>query len=590
MNVERSNAGPVRAERGSSGFGARPIRFELPVITFEHIGYAVLAAIALALRLLPVGRLTDPSDALRAATALQAARGVDIAAGDIVGTRALFVAERIAFLLLPDGVTSSRLVPALCGVAVVLLMRRFSTEIGQVGAISAAAVVAVGPIWIAQGRGVTDGSIATLAIVLLTSAIMARRPFLTAGAAALVIATLGWTALPLSAAAGAAALSGVLRRGARGPSLVSMWPDSPTRGRAALLFVITLVLITTSFMTRPGDLVAGLSGGLVSWIEGLGAGGGAVGGYLVPLAVYAPVSVAFGLPGLVRLARTGRFFGLWLVIWAVLAVGVGVVSGAPAAVPEVLVPLTFGAGLSIGRLLETMWRAARWSEDGVMIGLALIVTGYGLLNAMRYADTGLVVSSEAQDPLRLALGSLGLLGILAVALIVLWGPAMALRVVGSSALCILGALALSNGFHLNYGVSAELLRRERIESGATALAEDLERYGPSAVIGIDPGLAPIIAWSVRDVPGVAWSGDSSREDLPDTLDALVLADGGRPAEDGREWSGRRYVVASRWSPSFLDLQGFLRWYLQRRVAEGVAGALLADPPIPIAAEVFVRVR
>lgn len=602
MNGERPRTGAPASASGAKWTDGLSLRLEMPVITFELLGYGLLAAAGLFVRLFPSDVLHEPSDAVRASAALAAARGIDVPAAEIIGTRALFVAEQIAFRLLPDGVTTARLVPALCGVAIVLVLRRFAGEIGQVGAIVAASFVALGPLWIEQGRGVTDASIASLTILLLADAVISRRGLAAAMLGAVAITALGWTVMPIAAAAGSFALAGVIRRSAPqgGSASTSLWSDAREQRNAAIGFGLTLVLITTAFMTRPSDLMAAPGGGMTAWIEGLGSTGGAFGGFIVPLLVYAPVGLVFGIPGLIMLSRRGRFFGLWLSVWAVMGCILGLLTGSVAAVTEILVPLTIGAGFAVARLLSSFWSAARWTEEGVMIGLVLIVSGYGLVHALRYADTGLVAGPDVSDPLRLVLGSIGMLALLAVALIILWGPAMAIRVMGAGALLILGSLTISNGFWLNYGDSAELIRPDRIENGAERLAADLKalssaREGDpqSMSVGADAELRDILDWSLRDRDNVIWSADAA----VGSADVLVLAGGRSPrtadqasensAVDENKWMGREYVVASRWKPSFLDLQGFLRWYLQRRVAEGVAGALLADPPVALSVTSYV---
>ena len=568
-------------------------RFELPVITLEHAAYGVLAVIAAVMRLVPGNGILDPAHASRAASALSAARGMDVPAEEIIGTRVLFFAERLSFWLLPDGVTSARLVPALCGVATVLVMRRFSSQIGQTGALCSAALITFGPMWIEQGRGVSDAAIASLITLLLADALIGRRGMAIAILSAASVALLGWTLLPMVAAAAAWSLVGIMRRDAPSVQLSSFWPTGPDRQRAAIAFVVTLVLVTTSFLTRPGDLVAGLGGGLVSWIVGLSSGGGAFGGYIVPLLVYAPLSLVFGVIGLFRLASSGRFFGAWLAVWAALAALVGLVTGSVGMVPEILVPLTMGAGYALSLLFIRLAREFRWSEDGVMTWLVLIVACYGLLQALRYADAGRVASPDVSDPLRLVYGALGLTALLFVALLLMWGKGMALRVAGMSALIVLGAMSVSNGYWLNFGDAAELLRPVRIEPGAGLLASDLEklsgartRYPQAMPVQVDPVHRPFLAWSLHARDQVDWTGDGQSMDV----DVFLLTPGKAPTSAAAAWSEKEYVVASRWEPSFLDLQGFLRWYLQRRVAGGVAGALLADPPMPITAAMFIRVE
>ncbi len=602
MNGERSKDAATRAASGEPWSEKFAFGLELPVISLEQVVYVLLAILALLLRLVPVDTLREPADTARAAAALDAARGIAVPATEIIGTRVLFLAERIAFWLLPDGVITARLFPALCGVAIVLLFRRFSGHIGQVGAIAAASIVALGPLWIEQGRGVSDASLASLAILLLAYAVISRRGLAVAVLAAVAVAMLGWTAIPLASAAAAWSIATVLRRAAPDQGLMSLWPVRRDQQNAAIAFVATLVLATTSFMTRPTDLFIGLAGGMSAWTDGLRSSGDVWGGYVVPLIVYAPICVGFGVPGLIALGRQRGFFGVWLAMWAALACIVGVVTSSVGALPEILIPLTLGAGFTIDRLVALLLTEARWAEDGIMIWLVLIIASYGLFHALRYADTGLVVGENTSDPLRMVFGSIGMIALLAIVLMILWGTDMAIRVMGTSALLILGALAISNGSQLNYGSSVEIVRPVRIENGAEQLAADLKGILTSSAgdlnartVGIDPELEEILAWSFRNSQSVTLLDNGEVNSESESLEALVLVGGSVPnaslfGDQDQEWLKQDYVIASQWTPSFLDLQGFLRWYLQRRVGEGEAGALLADPPTPVSVSAYFRNR
>lgn len=571
-------------------------------VALEDIGYAALAALAALLRLVPASDPRSPEAAARAAAALDAARGADVSSFEISITPTLFLVQRLVFTALPDGPTAARLIPAVCGVATVLIMRRFAPRIGRAGAMAAAAIVAAGPLWIAHGRELSDVAPAALAALVVADAVMARRALALAVGAAFALALAGWSLVPTVAAVGAWAVhAGASRGGPDAPWPIEDGADSDAARRAAVAFGLAVagIGVATALASRAG-LGPPLLGGTAAWIRTLAPSGDIWGGYLVPLAVYAPLSLVFGTIGLARLARPRDAFGTWLALWAVLGLCVGLATRSTGALPEVLVPLGIGAGFAIGRLIERVAAEGRWAEDGIMIALVLIIAGYGLIHALRYADSGLVVGQAAADPLRMVYGSIGLVAIIGVALAMLWGRSMALRVLGSSALAGLAAAGIANGSWLNHGPSVELVRPERVEAGAAHLAADLMRLvarrdplgagsGDAAPVVVAPELRPILGWAMRDVPDVTWSDAHGS----DRVTAIVL-----PADRSPEpptlpggqgaWSSAEYEIGSRWRPAFLDIQGFFRWYLQRRVAEGVAGALLADPPQPIRTTVYSR--
>jgi hypothetical protein len=368
------------------------------------------------------------------------------------------------------------------------------------------------------------------------------------------------------------------RRGPGAEVAARLWPDGPARRRAGLVFLLTLVLCATGLLTRPDGLAAlvQLPG---TWLQLLASTSGSlVGGYLLPLWSYAPVILLFGLAGLAILLRERALFGVFLGLWAVVALAFGWIAASPVVVPDLLLPLTLAAGVALGRLAERVAAEWSWSEDGVMVGLVLIVLGYGLLHALAYANAASL--DEGMGAWRRAMGAMAMAVLLVGVFALLWSPRLALRVAGLSALVALAALAWSNGSYLNYRPAAVLrepMRPRYVTPDAGRLARTLAEASWAATRDpqtlaalVDPALGPLVAWELRERRNLRWALPQALESEGAVIvpaqdpEALSLALGPTPLR------GQRYAVTGTWDPVFADSQTFVRWLLQRRPAPGTA--------------------
>jgi hypothetical protein len=210
----------------------------------------------------------------------------------------------------------------------------------------------------------------------------------------------------------------------------------------------------------------------------------------------------------------------------------------------------------------------RWSEEGVMIWILMVVMGYALLHAWRFAHAGPVIGQR--DDWVLMSGSLAMALVLMLAFAALWGVATALRVTGVVGGMVCLWLAASNGVALDRHNGPELWRPRRTTAGVAAvaaLAEAAARGGTADIV-VDASLRDVLGWPLRDQRPIRWAPPSpDREPAAaawigpwSDADLEVGAEGLSP-----EPAQRMITVAYAWRPAFADRKGFVRWYLQRAV-------------------------
>ncbi len=556
----------------------------------DALAAAALVAAAAVLRLVDLGWMPlDAAEAARALPAWRAAHG--LAVERLPDAPLLFHLQRVVFALGADGDAAARLVPALAGTALAgAAAWCLPAAIGRSAALAAAAGFAFEPVWLFAGRRSSPDTLAALGVVVALGRWRgghgaARR----GGAVAAGLALAAGGSVAFSAAVAAAVVWGLGRvRGAAGgdrPPGTEGAREAPeglgprARRRGAAVFAATLGLAVTGLLSRP-DGVAAWLGGLAAWARpAAGAPGGAWDGFVLPLAVYAPVLAVFGVAGVLWAPRRTAAGG-YVLVWAAVALGIGLAGGGPERVVGAAAPLTLGAAVVVARLAASLRRGFRWGDDGVTAAILCLAAAYALAYAMAF--TGAETPEDGAGLWRRAWLALVLAGALGVVYAVVWGRGLAGRVVGLTGLMGLGAMGWSNGARLNYRAALDLrepLRPAYVAPPAERLARDLadaSRAATGDALGlptvVDPALADALAWPLRARTALTWSTAPGADG-----GALVVtaADAAPPSGDAD--APRSYAVSGRWTPEFAGRLGFLRWYLQRRPAVGANPA--ADGPV-----------
>ena len=472
---------------------------------------------------------------------------------------------------------AARLVPALAGACLAPAAWGLRRSLGAGPALGVAAVLAISPMWVWQSRVLEAHSLSLLCLLLLVGCLSAGRIRLAAVAAALALVSGGVVWMAIAAALLAAPLAWALgggegeREGEGAVGALRALRAAPRdAGLAAGLFLSTLVLAATGLTHLDGLVALGAAPG--AWVAELGRDRVDLWhGAVLPLLVHAPELMLLGLAGL--WIGPQRPLRIVLAIWLglTLALALALVVASPWAAAQVLTPLALSAGVALAALASALARGFRWTEDGVMAWILLVVLGYALLHAMRYAHAGPVVGQR--DDWALMSGSLAMAAVLILAFAVLWGLSTALRVGGLvGALFCLG-LASANAVALDRLGTPEIWRPRRTTPASEALAQlvaGADAVGGGEPVLVDARLRPELAWPLRHVDGVAWT---AAEAMTGTQAAAWVGPAGSPEIEAVPGAGagnagsiaRTFSIARSWRPGFAERQGFLRWYLQRAI-------------------------
>lgn len=559
-------------------------------VTVSALLLTAVGAVALVLRLLRLDWL--PLDPLESSVSLQAYRWVGGGTDTEIGTAPLvFHAQALVFWLLGGGEVQARLAAAACGLALIAAAWGLRPLLGAGPAIAASALFALHPVWVYAGRHVAGGTMAALALatVLTLWSRPGPRAAMALPIAAAVTLAAGGPGLPFLLT-GLLALAAMVWRdrteGIAG-ALRLRWPESLDRRRALAAFGIALLLAATAGLLRPDGLAA-LVDQPGAWLRQVVPGlGGAWSGFVLPLAIYGPDLLALGLVGIVLGARSSEPAPRFVAGWAAIALLLGSVMGTPAYLGQSLLPITLAAALAVGRLVEVVRERGRWSEDGVMAAILLVVLVYGLLQLLSFANAG--DQATGLSAATLALGAFVLAALLACVFYLLWGLDVGRRVTGLTMLIFLSLLAWSNGSGLGYRTGSapqELLRPEFVSPGARDVASAVagsswaRTRDPNAwAVVVDPALEGALAWQLRE-RSVRWAAPEGSLDEA----ALVALSGGSPNFGPRAYRGQTHVVSGRWLPEFGDWHGFVRWWLQRRASPNAPSPDLARADLYIIAE------
>lgn len=546
-----------------------------PTIPPDAVAYAALTVVAAILRLHDLAWLPlDQGEARWALPAWQAAHGVAVA--DLPGAPLLFHLQRVLFFALPGGDAWARLLPALAGIALVPLAAGLRPVLGRVAALAVASLLAVDPLWVFFGRQVSPATLSAAMLVLLLGSLAGGlRPsrWWAPVAAALALAAGGPTTAALVAAALAAFAVRLGRRSdgrdsageSSGPAL---WRPGPgERRRAIVLFLVTLALAATGVLTRPDGLIA-MVRAPADWAAALMGGGNAWNGVVLPLAVYTPLTLIFGIAGLFAVPRRSAVAGVFVNAWVGVALATSLMAGDPSAVADALLPLTLAAGSALGALAEWLARAFQWAEDGVMATILLVVLAYALLHALAFAgapdpETGAAAWRQVN-------GAMVMAALLVVVYAVVWQWRLAARVLALATAVAAACLGWANGARLDYGAAAavcEPMRPAYVPADALRLVRALDaaqaRAGGDAStrpVTVDPAFLEALAWPLREETSLVWEAAAPG---PSAAGAVIAAPGAIPVTSGTS-APRSFVVAATWAPEFADRHALVRWYFQRR--------------------------
>ncbi|HQY91444.1 hypothetical protein [Caldilinea sp.] len=545
-------------------------------LTVEHLLYGVIVLAAVGVRFVGLGaEPLSPAESATSWGAWLAANQVTVA-GAPAPTSALFYGlQALTFWLFGSGDVLARMLPALAGVATVLLPWFWRAWLGRHAALALAALFAIDP-WLTAWSRRADPFALTTFLALLTLTALWQWNFTAAPETArrwerCVAVTLAWL---LASGPWGWGMAPVLLLFA----LVYLWPR-PVRTlhrSTALWFGVALALALTGFALRP-EAITALSGGLTAWIAEIGgsATSNPLGWPFLRLLIDQPLLAALGPLGLAVLwlaptstGRDGRRLALFLTGWLAWGLLLWLLPGRPPAALSLMgLPLAMAAATLIARV------TARPVDD--LTGLerfTLLTVQTALVVAGAFWLAALVENVAFNNQVWLtATVIVGLMAAVWVMFGVWAGWAATARVALVFYTLLLAALTVRSGWQLNH--VAELMRPNGFWPAVTSpdthlLVTDVERLSslrrgdPNQIdmqIVYDISPDPVIGWHLREMRNLrhvravdATSFAAEGQALPlivaPTLrnDALALPDA---------YIGSAYDTLIAWQPAMLPQRG-----------------------------------
>jgi hypothetical protein len=550
-------------------------------ITLERLAYIAIGVLALLLRLASLDAAPmSPAEAAQAMAALDLVNR----AGALPAPGAsplLLNLHWLIFLVAQAGETSARIAPALVGTATVLLAYGLRAELGRLGALGAALLLAVSSSLVFWSRSATGESLALLAGMMLVVGLAGWRRsggpgwllwLAAALALALLSAPIGYSILICVAPLAAIAL---LPRGEQRHAAAGL-------ATAGLSFVLILLLGATGFFFNPGGLAA-VADLPAAWLRGFSGAaspdGAATLGLGMNLLWLETLLLGAGLAGLAiglrRRAWLAQGLGLWLALALLLLLLRG--GRTPADLAVLALPLALLGGLALAAAASYFNLAEHKAE-----GLALLVAGLAIIASAAVWLAQFTEAWKGQPPLTF-LASAGAVMLILAALLVgyvaFFGRQLTARVGLALVLVFIALLGLRGALLTNHnrdGLRWGSLAAVTGASGGPELRQSLERLAaqrgtdlrdlPVAFLTAPGNETPaLLRWYARGAAvrspaaadaGLVWlgmDGDAAPGDSPSPQPS--------PTGRGGAYSGQSFRIAQTWSPDGLRGRALLRWLL-----------------------------
>lgn len=550
--------------------------------------WAGILVTALATRLLGLPAiLLAPAEAAQALPALDAA----LAQGwpTTAESPLLLVGNALLFVIFGPGEGVARLLPALAGVALVMLPLLWRKQVGEVGALSSAALILISPLSLFAARRVDGATLSTLGAGLILSFLLQTIPdgavderwASAAVAFGVGIGLIGGPAFYDLIVPGVLTWMVLHWSGPRRLAKLS-WHPTPIL-RSAGIGVGCALVISTAFGLRWAGW-AGLADGAAAWLAGWRVspdGLTAVG----LLALYEPLLLLLAVVGLILLLRRSNATtpSQWAVaVWPLLALILGALrpGSTPVSLSAVILPTALLGGRALA-LVASGVRQGSWRWIGLHGLLSFVFWVPGLLALTQHASGHAVLDQTAL----ILLGAGVLLGLQALLVFLFLLPLPPNEVWRSA---LLGTASVFLVLQVSFATSLAYARADSPVEPAVgeatspdlahlrATLQDLSvRRGVRqdalrvSLIGDDVELVTVLRWQLRDfarvAPAAAW---------PDDPQAIVVAPESSPimiAEPTDSWRGMSFVATSAYRGSVPRCEQLvpprcssgLGWYLYR---------------------------
>ncbi len=538
-------------------------------LTYEHVLWALIVLVALAMRVARLGAAPlTAGEAREALLAWRAATGQGMPLATY--NPMLFAANSLLFTLFGTSDALARLMPMLFGVCLVLVPILFRRHLGRVGALASGLYLAVSPTALIASRqldGTVIGGAATMAFLggMLRLLETGRRHWLTFAAVGLGLAvTAGTTVygvlLPLALAYAILSQLGLDRRAlvsAHAPSQVTRYAT-----QFSLTFAVTVFLFATGIgWNLPG---LGASGGLLAdWLKRFRPTPDPTASPLTLLTVYDVWVLVFGVGGAIWGVRQRNPVASLLGLWAALEMLLLTLmpGRAPTDLIWAVLPLAMLAGLAVEALASNRslpgGHGKRSGELRVVhFAIALVLWVHAYLMLARYAAFG--------DRVDLVLGFVAVVlqGLVGLSFGLVLGEGAAFRTAAVGASVALLAFTLGAGWGVAYRRPAdprEALLREPTAMNVRDLTQTLEdlswqETGMPTTLAF-PFEAPqdsVLVWYLRGFDRARHVG--RLQDLPADEIGSIAVTAGRddmitPADE--EYAGQDFPLRRTWTPGDL---------------------------------------
>jgi len=550
-----------------------------PKLTVELGLYAVIVALALAVRLFRLG--LAPLSTGEAQLALAAWRGTLPPAG---ASPLLTWLNAILFAVAESNDAVARLMSALVGSALVMLPFFLRERIGRVGALGAAAMLAISPVAIMASRTASGDMLVAfvslgLAIALDRYLQTERAGWLYTGAVLLGVGlTSGRTIYSalVTLLIGVGLIAALASDEARAKWQIIRKTPGLT-GRLAIVLVAVFLASATALAWQPRGL--GSAADLLSaWLADFPTGNTGVYWPLQVLAVYEALVIVMGILGLFMALQRGSQFGVFAVMWSASALILAVLrlGRTNGDVLLVVIPLTLLAGYAFEALADS-FRATRFrTEEAVLILILMPVIAYFVLGLAGVANNSLTVASSIGS-LNLGPAAQMIPPLLAVALatilIALFGTLSGTELaVRGATLAIVAVLAMAMW---SAGCGAAQVRpddpREIITGPETAsldvrdlmhdlalLSADKTTDVTSLPLVVQSSADGVLGWYMRNMPNAHFV--TSVEEL--SAPFALITTSASPALAG-SYAGHRYTVLHEWRLEGKPANEVLKWLVYR---------------------------
>ena len=520
-----------------------------PSFTVEKALYGLIASLALALRLLWLGRWPmGEREASQALAAWQLSQGMTPSSTDY--SPLLLSLDSIFFSLFGANDFVARLPLALMGTILALLPYLLRYRLGRRGALVASAILAFSPATLYFSRRLgSEIAVATFALAsvcCLFGYLDEGRPtYLHVGVASLALAMSAGPeaySFPLVLIACSLLIKHQMdQRRVR-------WPNLAATFAACFALSSTCLLLNPSGLGSAAEL-------LHTWLEGFKLHLGPWHHRLQLLLVYEPLALVFGLVGVAYRSSQRDALGNFLACWvggALLLLGRG-----DGELLLALVPLALLAGSAIERLF-----GAAGGKEGLCLAVAILPLAFASLELAGYSLTGRLnyLASMAI--------AVGLTAASIVPLRIWFGLGPALRGMGLALLLILSTTTFGTSLNLNYHRACdphELIAAHPTSPSIFDLLETLERASRHQggdphllAITVHKGVGPVLAWYLRDFPRARFV-----DQLPSEVSTpAVIAPEDIPVSG--DYVGQDFLLRSSWNPGNLTWPERARWLLYRQ--------------------------